>query len=1700
MITVSEAFTPIMMKGLKVHPENPLQFDFLIDSGHSGLALQSDAFKAESDRLIRYFLASLTIPEKDLWVNLSPYEHDRMINAELGKTGLGRDMLAQDYILKQLTASLVYPEKELGKKFWDNVYTQAQAKFGTTDIPVDTFNKVWIKADKARVLERNGTAYVVGAHLKVMIESDYLAESMEHGAKSQQQNKINANPEKNSNNSLHPSMLSAPSSMLPAPGSMLARQILKSIIIPAIEEEVNTGANFAPLRQMFYAMILSTWYKATIKDALLNQVYADKGLTNGVISDDPAAKDKIYAQYLEAYTKGVFNYIKEDAAATGDLPRKYFSGGVATAISEVLDVDHTALPSDDLTVAGDMAQVTANMARALPRQDLPTAKNDPAQRYELILPLSQIEPATLIDTSMTALNGNRVKVERRSNSLMINSRHLLNIATSDLVAIFGPILIVIQSSENKHILRATIFPDAEHSHTFQPRHLAHAAVRGSFTSQIIALNAPRLDTDGNLSLNPKQSLSLRTLVRKFAALERFRHGGDIIRLQDFLSSAEKDQALPVILSNGLIPEMESAQETRRARERYPAALLAQAAAPGTLFEAVAAGADILILSAIPSSEEVLAARVQAFRMEREIIIIAALTDKPFDLHTDGSRAMTNGADGILVDLSGQKARMLHSLAGVRRFLTEPLVILTGGLNHSNRPDLADTALLKPHTLAELKALISWAGKSSLPMTLTTDSRPDEGRDPAMTGRLPWETDEFRRILDATSQAGHPVHWVGASTSMLEAGRQVLEAAREKTAPILITGLPNTGRESAWQAIHAMSPRNERKPVVIDARRLNTYLEDDLRERFLGLDGEPGFLERAQGSTLIINNIDQVSSLLSRSLIELLKSRSLKRADNSADIDLTGIQFIATSSSINRPYSFEARQVIDLFGSHINIPPLAERREDRPLLFEFYSYSLAQEQGKTWRPLSLDAGFLLANDLSNYPGQIEDLKDLVTRVLDAPQGTAKPYVTPDDLIDARMPLAAIAWSEDTIMTDANGVPVIFRGNHTEKRPSVQAEPYLDIVHGQRPYFDAIRAPGLFPVQAERTPPADAERTVQALNTWLADPQNLARLGIRKASRPNDTRAHAVEQLSLTLGPTTTNGEYEIILSFLLSNGITTTDTLVTALPQGRRSLWVALLAWLSRRTTYIDPFNDSDELQSESIKRSILERLQVGIGFSRWPAIMIEKRELTLLSDIPASSTEQSAGQHSLDNKRISLQNVVRFNGQVPKVAAMLGLDGRFSDTSHVLYYLTSSSSEGSDREEAVEALMFVPLTEDGDWLILEENSVIQSLYDTRQTRFGQLIQSLREGPLQALPASTAVRIQQVPGLKSTLDTASTGFVETTIHMYNGSFVERLSAHFDLVAQEMNDPAMSTNKEKILDLRAINHQVETNYGPARYSNPSVLIKTRNMTGDALTPLKALWERLHALAERFPDILDVPDFEEWHLTIAARKKAQDGEDMSPERLRAPLPAGELAAYIAEAKNYLGDRPPAFVSALPLTGELYLTPMGTLYWELHAHNDLVRWINARREGFVQNPAWNVGTPPQFARVSMSLLRIKQKDVPQTTLDEIERSIRGIIATHAVQGTLRTPAGLQFENLEVGQGNYINWKMDSTESVPLHTDEAQSSVRNPGGIDLNAENMALDVKQDGEALNIEFDQTLIEQFRQENFSGVVPVILKITPIKNIF
>ena len=70
-----------------------------------------------------------------MWVNLSPIESKRIVPEAFAQTEMGRDLLAQDYVLKQFTASLIYPESRLGKKFWDKIYQDAQSPFWHDQYP-----------------------------------------------------------------------------------------------------------------------------------------------------------------------------------------------------------------------------------------------------------------------------------------------------------------------------------------------------------------------------------------------------------------------------------------------------------------------------------------------------------------------------------------------------------------------------------------------------------------------------------------------------------------------------------------------------------------------------------------------------------------------------------------------------------------------------------------------------------------------------------------------------------------------------------------------------------------------------------------------------------------------------------------------------------------------------------------------------------------------------------------------------------------------------------------------------------------------------------------------------------------------------------------------------------------------------------------------------------------------------------------------------------------------------------------------------------------------------------------------------------------------------------------------------------------------------------------------------------------------------
>jgi uncharacterized FlaG/YvyC family protein len=309
MISAGAAYELPRLVGLKFSGDNPFEFTFMLSKGDMPLARET--LQREVDNISKYFLAALTLPEKDLWVNLSPYEQDRISTDELAQTDLGKDMLGEDYVLKQLVSSVTYPESDSGKKFWDDVYQKVQAKLGTTNIPVSTFNKVWIMPDKIRVVETDDRAAIDYAKLKVMMESDYLAMN---------KNSVGANN--------------------PSAGTQdadaISRQTMRDVIIPIIEEEVNNGKHFAHLRQIYSAIVMAVWFKKKLAKTILGQVYFDRKKVKGADVDDPQIRQKIYNEYTKAFRDGIYNYIRRDKVPGNNfktIKRRYVSGGIVVEVT-----------------------------------------------------------------------------------------------------------------------------------------------------------------------------------------------------------------------------------------------------------------------------------------------------------------------------------------------------------------------------------------------------------------------------------------------------------------------------------------------------------------------------------------------------------------------------------------------------------------------------------------------------------------------------------------------------------------------------------------------------------------------------------------------------------------------------------------------------------------------------------------------------------------------------------------------------------------------------------------------------------------------------------------------------------------------------------------------------------------------------------------------------------------------------------------------------------------------------------------------------------------------------------------------------------------------------------------------------------------------------------------------------------------------
>ncbi len=338
-VNLSDAYSFPVLKGLKFDPANPLTMEFIIDNGNT-----KKVTKEEASRLVRYFLSGLTVPAENLWVNLSPYEKDRILPDILTSTELGEGLLSQDYILKQISASLTYPESQTGKDFWGKTYQEVLKIAKTTNIPVNTFNKIWIVPDKMVVHENQNLAVVAEASLKAMLEEDFLSLKNNVGA-IQKERKDVQEP-------------------LISDINKASSGVMKEQILPKINADINKGKNFATLRQIYYSLILAGWFKNKFKESLYSN-YIDKGKIKGIDVSDKAAREKVYNLYLQAFQKGLYNYIKpeQELATKKQIKRRYFSGGAILSQTNFPNITATTPQQQlgDLSLVGSTTDLRINL-------------------------------------------------------------------------------------------------------------------------------------------------------------------------------------------------------------------------------------------------------------------------------------------------------------------------------------------------------------------------------------------------------------------------------------------------------------------------------------------------------------------------------------------------------------------------------------------------------------------------------------------------------------------------------------------------------------------------------------------------------------------------------------------------------------------------------------------------------------------------------------------------------------------------------------------------------------------------------------------------------------------------------------------------------------------------------------------------------------------------------------------------------------------------------------------------------------------------------------------------------------------------------------------------------------------------------------------------------------------------------------------
>jgi DNA-binding NtrC family response regulator len=231
------------------------------------------------------------------------------------------------------------------------------------------------------------------------------------------------------------------------------------------------------------------------------------------------------------------------------------------------------------------------------------------------------------------------------------------------------------------------------------------------------------------------------------------------------------------------------------------------------------------------------------------------------------------------------------------------------------------------------------------------------------------------------------HDIVSKNSKMQEALDLARRVANLRSTVLIQGESGTGKELVARAIHNSSDRASKPFVAVSCAALaESLLESELfgheKGAFTGANQQKkGKFEQADGGTIFLDEIGDISPKVQVELLRVLQERCFYRVGGSEEIHIDSRVVAATHVNLQqavRDGKFRDDLFYRLNVVEIQIPPLRSRREDIPLLANYFVDRLSHELGKTINGISESALKTLLD--YDWPGNVRELENALERAI------------------------------------------------------------------------------------------------------------------------------------------------------------------------------------------------------------------------------------------------------------------------------------------------------------------------------------------------------------------------------------------------------------------------------------------------------------------------------------------------------------------------------------------------------------------------------------------------------------------------------------------------------------------------------------------------------------------------------------------------